>query len=327
MQSIEMNTVLEVRAVSKAFGVNHVVRDVSLSVERGELFALLGPSGCGKTTVLRMIAGFETPDRGEVLLDGKDIAHLKPYARSVSTVFQNYALFPHLTARQNVEFGLKHKGNAGANLGKRVQKVLELVQMSGKEERFPARLSGGEKQRIALARSLAIEPDLLLLDEPLSALDPKLRKQVRGELKDLQRRVGITFIIVTHDQEEAMAMADRVALMNKGVLEQIGTPEDIYLRPRTRFVAGFLGSVNWRGDYGVRPEAVRIASTPPGNGAHSQPGRIHSSLFLGNCFHVEARLADGTALTAEVSRMDQSFSPGENVHLWWQPQDEIRLPK
>ncbi len=322
-----MNTVLEVRAVSKAFGANHVVRDVSLSVERGELFALLGPSGCGKTTVLRMIAGFETPDRGEVLLDGNGIAHLKPYERNVSTVFQNYALFPHLNARQNVEFGLKHKGKAGANLQERVQKVLDLVQMLGKEERYPARLSGGEKQRIALARSLAIEPDLLLLDEPLSALDPKLRKQVRGELKDLQRRVGITFIIVTHDQEEAMAMADRVALMNKGVLEQIGTPEDIYLRPKTRFVAGFLGSVNWRGDYGVRPEAVRIASARPGNGARCQPGRIHSSLFLGNCFHVEARLEDGTALTAEISRVDQSFSPGENVHLWWHPQDEIRLPQ
>ena len=322
-----MNTVLEVRAVSKAFGANHVVRDVSLSVERGELFALLGPSGCGKTTVLRMIAGFETPDRGEVLLDGKGIAHLKPYERSVSTVFQNYALFPHLTARQNVEFGLKHKGNANGNLQERTQKVLDLVQMLGKEERYPSRLSGGEKQRIALARSLAIEPDLLLLDEPLSALDPRLRKQVRGELKDLQRRVGITFIIVTHDQEEAMAMADRVALMNKGVLEQIGTPEDIYLRPKTRFVASFLGSVNWLGEYGVRPEAVRIASAPPGNGARCQPGRIHSSLFLGNCFHVEAHLADGTALTAEVSRVDRSFAPGDNVHLWWHRQDEIRLPQ
>ncbi len=321
-----MNTVLDVRAISKSFGANQVVKEVSLQVERGELFALLGPSGCGKTTVLRMIAGFETPDRGEVLLDGKDIAQLKPYERNVSTVFQNYALFPHLTARQNIEFGLQHKGKANGDLRERTQKVLDLVQMMGKEERFPARLSGGEKQRIALARSLAIEPDLLLLDEPLSALDPKLRKQVRLELKELQRRVGITFIIVTHDQEEAMVMADRVALMNKGVLEQVGTPEDIYLRPKTRFVAGFLGSVNWRGEYGVRPEAVRVTSTPPGNGARCQPGRINSSLFLGNCFHVEARLEDGTDLVAEVPRLDQSFAPGENVHLWWHPQDEIRLP-
>lgn len=321
-----MNHVLEVRAVSKSFGANHVVRDVSLNVERGELFALLGPSGCGKTTVLRMIAGFETPDRGDVLLDGKQIAQLKPYERNVSTVFQNYALFPHLTARQNIEFGLKHKGNANGDLAARTQKVLELVQMLGKEERFPARLSGGEKQRIALARSLAIEPDLLLLDEPLSALDPKLRKQVRGELKDLQRRVGITFIIVTHDQEEAMAMADRVALMNKGVLEQVGTPEDIYLRPKTRFVAGFLGSVNWRGDYGVRPEVVRISPTAPGNGARAHRAQIHSSLFLGNCFHVEARLEDGTALTAEIPRQDQTYPPGEKVHVWWHPEDEIRLP-
>lgn len=322
-----MNTVLEVRAVSKRFGANHVVRDVSLSVERGELFALLGPSGCGKTTVLRMIAGFETPDHGEVLLDAKNIAHLKPYERNVSTVFQNYALFPHLTARQNIEFGLRHKGNANGDLAARAQKVLELVQMVGKEERYPARLSGGEKQRIALARSLAIEPDLLLLDEPLSALDPKLRKQVRGELKDLQRRVGITFIIVTHDQEEAMAMADRVALMNKGVLEQIGTPEDIYLRPKTRFVAGFLGSVNWRGDIGIRPEAVRVSETPPGNGARSEAGRIHNALFLGNCFHVEAELADGTTLIAEVPRVGQTFAPGQPVHLWWHAHDEIRLPQ
>ena len=163
-----MNTVLDVRSISKSFGANHVVREVSLEVQRGELFALLGPSGCGKTTVLRMIAGFDLPNRGEVLLDGKDIAHLKPYERNVSTVFQNYALFPHLTARQNVEFGLQHKGNANADLRERTQKVLDLVQMLGKEERYPARLSGGEKQRIALARSLAIEPDLLLLDEPLS---------------------------------------------------------------------------------------------------------------------------------------------------------------
>ena len=320
-----MNTVLEVRAVSKAFGANHVVRDVSLSVERGELFALLGPSGCGKTTVLRMIAGFETPDRGEVLLDGKGIAHLKPYERNVSTVFQNYALFPHLNARQNVEFGLKHKGKAGDNLQERVQRVLDLVQMAGKEERFPARLSGGEKQRIALARSLAIEPDLLLLDEPLSALDPKLRKQVRGELKDLQRRVGITFIIVTHDQEEAMVMADRVALMNKGVLEQIGTPEDIYLRPQTRFVAGFLGSVNWRGDYGVRPEAVRVTAQEPSNGARRQQGRVTKSLFLGNCLHVEAQLADGTEIVAEVPRLNQTFAAGDQACFWWQPGDEIKL--
>ena len=321
-----MNPVLEVRGISKTYGANQVVREVSLSIERGELFALLGPSGCGKTTVLRMIAGFETPDRGEVLLDRQDIAQLKPYQRNVSTVFQNYALFPHLTARQNIEFGLRHKGKVAGDLRDRTQKVLELVQMLGKEDRYPARLSGGEKQRIALARSLAIEPDLLLLDEPLSALDPKLRKQVRFELKELQRRVGVTFIIVTHDQEEAMAMADRVALMNKGVLEQIGTPTDIYMRPKTRFVASFLGSVNWRGEYGIRPEAIRVTATPPGNGARCHAGRINSSLFLGNCFHVEARLADGTDLVAEIPRLDQSFSTGENVHLWWHPQDEIHLP-
>src|SRR5712671_1164475 len=257
-----MNAVLELREVSKHFATHAAVNGVSLSIEKGEFFALLGPSGCGKTTTLRLIAGFEEPTDGEIRLNGANIHHLKPYQRNVSTVFQNYALFPHLTVQQNVEFGLRRR--AENHVDKRVREVLELVQLAGKESRYPSEISGGERQRVALARSLVLAPDILLLDEPLSALDPNLRKQVRAELKELQRRVGVTFLFVTHDQEEAMSLSDQIAVMNNGRLEQVGTPEGIYLRPRTRFVAGFLGAVNWIDGIGVRPEATRISRTAAG---------------------------------------------------------------
>jgi ABC-type Fe3+/spermidine/putrescine transport system ATPase subunit len=314
--------VLSLRQVSKQFPTHVAVRDLDLDVERGKLFALLGPSGCGKTTTLRMVGGFEQPTKGQVLLNGEDIAHRKPYERNVSTVFQNYALFPHMTARENIEFGLHRKGRGGPQVARRVDEVLEMVQMQGKDDRKPARLSGGEKQRIALARSLVLEPEVLLLDEPLSALDPNLRKQVRVELKALQRRVGITFIMVTHDQEEAMAMADMIAVMHKGALEQLGTPEDIYLRPKTRFVAGFLGAVNWLDTVGVRPEAVRIATTANGR---TRPAKVESAMFLGNCVHVETRLASGHSVLAEVSRLNGTYTPGQDVYLWWDERDELRL--
>jgi ABC-type Fe3+/spermidine/putrescine transport system ATPase subunit len=314
--------VLSLRGVSKEFPTHVAVRDLNLDVERGCLFALLGPSGCGKTTTLRLVAGFEQPTRGQVLLNGEDIAHRKPYERNVSTVFQNYALFPHLTAWENVAFGLRRKGTAGAEAARRVREVLELVRMETKADRKPARLSGGEKQRIALARSLVLEPEILLLDEPLSALDPNLRKQVRLELKALQRRVGITFVMVTHDQEEAMAMADVIAVMHQGRLEQVGTPEEIYLRPKTRFVAGFLGAVNWLDTLGVRPEAVRIAYAPNGR---TRRARVEAAMFLGNCLHVEARLDSGHAVTAEVSRFNGTFHRGQEVHVWWDERDELRL--
>src|SRR6266403_3143395 len=238
-----MESVLELRDISKHYPTHHAVNGVTLNIARGEFFSLLGPSGCGKTTTLRMIAGFEDPTFGEIRLNGAAIQHLKPYQRNVSTVFQNYALFPHLTVQQNVEFGLRRKGEN--DIGRRVREILELVQLSGKESRRPTEISGGERQRVALARSLVLTPDVLLLDEPLSALDPNLRKQVRAELKNIQRRVGITFLFVTHDQEEALSLSDQIAVMNNGALEQVGSPQDIYLRPRTRFVAGFLGAVNW----------------------------------------------------------------------------------
>ena len=228
---------------------------------------MLGPSGCGKTTTLRLIAGFEEPTSGDIHLGGQRINELKPYQRNVSTVFQSYALFPHLTAVGNVEFGLRRRSTASAEIARRVRDVFELVQLQGKQNHLPSQLSGGEKQRVALARSLVLEPDVLLLDEPLSALDPVLRKQVRAELRALQRRVGITFVFVTHDQEEALAVSDQIAVLNAGRLEQVGTPEDLYLRPRTRFVAGFLGAFNWFRGIAMRPEATRISRIKPSNEA------------------------------------------------------------
>src|ERR1700726_4127005 len=264
-----MECVLELRDVSKHYPSHHAVNGVSLSLARGEFFSLLGPSGCGKTTTLRLVAGFEEPTHGEIRLNGSSIEHLKPYERNVSTVFQNYALFPHLTVRQNIEFGLRRR--SAPDIERRVREVVDLVQLAGKESRLPGQISGGERQRVALARSLVLAPDVLLLDEPLSALDPNLRKQVRVELKDLQRRVGITFLFVTHDQEEALSMADRLGGMNPGELQQVGTPEEVYLRPQTRFVASFLGAINWIGDIGVRPEAMRIAKRPAEQQTHLRP--------------------------------------------------------
>jgi spermidine/putrescine transport system ATP-binding protein len=316
-----MNAVLELREVSKHYPTHRAVNGISLSIERGEFFALLGPSGCGKTTTLRLIAGFEVPSGGEIRLNGANIHHLKPYQRNVSTVFQNYALFPHLTVQQNVEFGLRRRTKN--HIGKRVREVLELVQLVDKESRYPSEISGGERQRVALARSLVLAPEVLLLDEPLSALDPNLRKQVRAELKDLQRRVGITFLFVTHDQEEALSMADRLGVINGGELQQVGTPVEVYLHPQTRFVASFLGAINWIGDIGVRPEALRIAKGPVAEAAGSRPATVVQSTFLGNCVHVEARLPDGQMVVAEISRRTEPFAAGDSVYVSWEPADEL----
>lgn len=319
-----MANILELRSISKRYPTHLAVDGLSLEVERGMLFSLLGPSGCGKTTTLRMVAGFEEPTTGDLVLNGSRINDLRPYQRNVSTVFQNYALFPHLTVRGNIEFGLRRRGER--ELAKRVGEVLELVQLSGKETRMPAQLSGGERQRVALARSLVLEPDVLLLDEPLSALDPNLRKQVRAELKSLQRRVGVTFLFVTHDQEEALSMSDFIAVMHRGRLEQVGTPRDIYLRPRTQFVAEFLGAMNWVNGIGIRPESTRVARTAPEGPARSRPGRVEDTVFLGNCIHVQTRLVNGELAVAEVQRGQELFSVGDPVHVWWHPGDELTFP-
>jgi ABC-type Fe3+/spermidine/putrescine transport system ATPase subunit len=263
------------------------------------------------------------PSAGEIFLNGRLINHEPPYRRNVTTVFQNYALFPHMTVQANIEFGLKQKGIR--DLAEPVRRALDLVQLTGLEHRRPDQLSGGQRQRVAIARSLALEPDVLLLDEPLSALDPNLRKQVRQELKALQRRVGITFLMVTHDQEEALSLSDRITVLDRGRLQQTGAPQQIYLRPANRFVADFLGTVNWIDGIGVRPEATRITVDRPQNGARVHAGRIATSTFLGDCIQLETLLDSGERLTAQVSRMNGTFQSGDPVHVWWHPGDEITL--
>lgn len=319
-----MAPVLELRNLVKDYPGQRAVDGVSLAIPQGGFFSLLGPSGCGKTTTLRMIAGFEEPTAGDVLLKGEIVNGRRPYERNVSTVFQSYALFPHLTARGNVEFGLKRRRAADA--ARRVREVLNLVSLDGKEARFPAQLSGGERQRVALARSLVLEPDVLLLDEPLAALDPKLRQQMRLELKAVQRRVGITFLLVTHDQEEALSMSDQLGVMNQGRIEQVGSPEEVYLRPCTKFVAGFLGAVNWIGGIGVRPEVTRIARHPEPNDARSRPAVVTGTVFLGDCIQVIARLATGEEAVAQVARADGGVRAGDPVHLCWDAADEMIFP-
>lgn len=269
-----------------------------------------------------MIAGFETPDEGEIWLNGARIDALPPYRRNVNTVFQSYALFPHLTVRGNVEFGLRRK-NAGG-IEARVRAVLEQVRLTDKASRLPAQLSGGERQRVALARSLVLEPDVLLLDEPLSALDPQLRKQVRAELKDLQRRAGVTFLFITHDQEEALSMSDWIAVMHQGEVEQVGSPQEVYRCPKTRFVANFLGTMNWIGNIGLRPEAVRISQEST---ATSRRATVGGSVFLGPVAHVEATLEGGESCIVQTPHDGAAYQPGDVVHLDWNPADEIRCPE
>jgi putrescine transport system ATP-binding protein len=235
---------LRIEAVVKKFGGFRAVDRLSLDIRAGEFFALLGPSGCGKTTLLRMLAGFETPDEGRILLDGRDVARVLPHQRPVNMMFQNYALFPHLTVRDNIGFGLKRAGMPREQIDARVAEMVALVKLEGLEPRKPDQLSGGQKQRVALARSLARRPQVLLLDEPLAALDKKLRESTQLELMELQRRLGMTFVIVTHDQEEAMTVADRIGVMDQGRLEQVATPRELYEAPSSRWVAEFVGDVN-----------------------------------------------------------------------------------
>jgi spermidine/putrescine transport system ATP-binding protein len=277
--------------VTKRFGDTVAVDDVTITVGRGEFFSMLGPSGCGKTTSLRMIAGFEEPDRGRVELTGRDIVGVPPYKRNVNTVFQSYALFPHLTVADNVAFGLRRKKVSKSAVRDRVKRYLDLVQLNGYDDRRPSQLSGGQQQRVALARALVNEPAVLLLDEPLGALDLKLRKQMQLELMRIQREVGVTFVYVTHDQEEALVMSDRLAVMSQGRVEQVGFPEDIYERPATRFVAGFIGTSN----------IIEAAVT----------GRV------GEFLQVEAAPGDRLLVPAPT---DRSVSPGDRVSFTVRPE-------
>lgn len=237
-------SILNLQQLDKFYGKNHVVKTLSLDVADSEFLTILGPSGCGKTTTLRMVAGFETPEKGKIILKGTDITHTPPYRRNVNTVFQNYALFPNMNVSQNIAFGLQQQKLSNGVIQKRVGEMLEMVRMQSFAERKPAELSGGQQQRVAIARAVAGNPSVLLLDEPLGALDLKLRKQMQFELKSLQQQLNYTFIYVTHDQEEALTMSDRIAVMNNGVIEQLGNPETIYNYPLTEFVAGFIGDIN-----------------------------------------------------------------------------------
>jgi len=266
---------LRIEAVVKKFGVFRAVDGLSLDIGAGEFFALLGPSGCGKTTLLRMLAGFETPDEGRILLDGKDIAQVPPHERPVNMMFQNYALFPHLSVRDNIAFGLKRAAMPGAEIDTRVAEMVALVKLEGLEKRKPDQLSGGQRQRVALARSLARRPRVLLIDEPLAALDKKLRESTQLELMELQRRLGLTFIIVTHDQEEAMTMAGRIGVMDAGRLEQVAAPRELYEAPRSRWVAEFVGDINLFEGQLERREGGHLTMAPRLAIATREAGILH----------------------------------------------------
>jgi spermidine/putrescine transport system ATP-binding protein len=341
---------LSLVALTKHFGSVVAVDSVDLDIPAGGFFSLLGPSGCGKTTTLRMIAGFETPTSGRVLLDGQDIATTPPSKRPVNTVFQSYALFPHLRVFDNVAFGLRRAGVARDEVRRRVGEVLDLVQLADYATRKPAQLSGGQQQRVALARALVLKPAVLLLDEPLGALDAKLRRQLQVELKQLQNQVGITFVYVTHDQEEALTMSDRIAVINRGRIEQAASPQDLYEEPANAFVADFLGVSNLmdatitgpsgpgaqvrlsdtfsvevrRGEVGfrgaakvvIRPE--RIGVEPAGTtGANRIPGLITNVVYLGSGLQLAIQLASGHAVTALVpnngDEAASAWSPGMSV--------------
>ena len=308
---------IRLRGLRKLYGEVAAVDGVDLDVARGEFFTMLGPSGSGKTTTLRLIAGFEQPDAGSVELAGREVARLPPYARDVNTVFQDYALFPHMTVGENVEYGLRIRKVEKAERRRRAGEALELTRLGGYEGRKPAQLSGGQRQRVALARAIVNRPRVLLLDEPLGALDLKLRQQMQTELKRIQGEVGITFVYVTHDQEEALTMSDRLAVFNEGRIEQVGAPAEVYERPANEFVAGFVGISNVleRGGrrFTIRPEKVRVLAegeTPPA-GMHSEAGRVADVAYAGMITRFTIALDAGGEL--QVVRQNQDGSPAETA--------------
>ena len=353
MDEAMSEVLLSLKHISKNFGEGDVLSDISLDVQRGEFVTLLGASGCGKTTTLRIVSGLETPDAGEVLLDGKDITALPPESRPVNTVFQSYALFPHMNVEKNVAYGLRVRGMGKKEQAERVLEMLELVQMSEYAKRMPAQLSGGQRQRIAIARALAPQPQLLLLDEPLGALDLQLRRQMQIELKRLQKKLGITFIYITHDQEEAINMSDRIAVMRGGKFEQLGTPEEIYDRPATRYVAQFIGRStilegrvkhangystlieNENGSFTVdsahaslrdgevcevcvRTERMRAGRAPVEG--FDLPATVKEVRYAGASVLTYAVLKNGTEVVAEGShRLCDAAQPGDTVYMHWNP--------
>ena len=359
VQGRALNPLLEIAGLTVRYGATPAVDALDLTIAAGELFVLLGGSGSGKTTLLRAVAGFAQPDAGRIVLDGQSLGGMPPYRRPVNTMFQSYALFPHMTVAQNVAFGLR--GVARGEARARVTAMLDLVSMAEYAARRPHQLSGGQQQRVALARSLAPNPRLLLLDEPLSALDRGLREQTRGELVALQRRLGIGFILVTHDQQEALTMATRIGVMQDGMLRQVGTPAEVYERPASRFVAEFLGAANvlpalvcgrWDGGavlevlgqrvraasvtaadavlLALRPERLRISPGAEAGAVNSLPGTLSGSAYAGDALLHTVRLADGSEVRVTAPLGDgldaARLAPGAAVTLAWPPQACILLP-
>jgi putative spermidine/putrescine transport system ATP-binding protein len=321
---------IELVHVRKAFGDVVAVDGVDLTIDDGEFFSLLGPSGSGKTTVLRMIAGFEEPTAGAILLHGKDVTRVPPYDRDVNTVFQDYALFPHMSVLQNVEYGLKVKGVKKVERRRRAGEMLESVRLSGYGNRRPTQLSGGQRQRVALARALVNRPEVLLLDEPLGALDLKLREEMQTELKAIQHEVGITFVFVTHDQGEALSMSTRVAVFNNGRIEQVGTPREIYDSPATEFVAGFVGTSNLLDTmlsgrllgagvtHTLRPERIRLVTDSAMPGECTAEGRVADVQYLGSFSRVRVLLDGGGVLVASVASDGLAgITTDSHVQLAW----------
>ena len=355
---------LELAQLVKRFGSITAVDRIDLVVPSGELVALLGPSGCGKTTTLRIVAGFERPDAGRVCIQGVDVTAAPPYRRDTGMVFQHYALFPHMTVRENVGFGLRMRGVDRGEAEARVREALALVSLSGLEGRYPRQLSGGQQQRVALARALVIRPQMLLLDEPLSSLDAKLRQEMRLEVRAIQRRVGITALFVTHDQEEALSLADRVAVINQGRVEQVGTPVEVYERPRTAFVAGFIGQSNFfrgeiaeaaadgglgvlRGEDGrlfhasnplhltarspallaVKDQRVRLRSTQSSAALNSLAATVESVSYLGTAVQYVCRAGERSVVALVGNDGRQSLlSAQARVWIEWDPDDAVLLP-
>jgi putative spermidine/putrescine transport system ATP-binding protein len=342
-------SLLAIRAVNKSFGSNAVVKNFDLTLRDGEFISLLGPSGCGKTTVLRMVAGFETPTTGQIEIDGQNVTALRPNQRKIGMMFQAYALFPNLTVAGNVGFGLKVAGMPRAEAAKRVDEMLAMVGLAGFGGRYPFQLSGGQQQRVALARAIAPRPKVLLLDEPLSALDAKIRVSLRAEIRAIQRELGITTLFVTHDQEEAMAMSDRVVVMTGGRADQVGTPDEIYNRPATRFVAEFIGALNLLPatlrepasgavdtkagalvlgrpidrpagadlSLAIRPEMLRLLGPDEAAQGLSFAGKLVGRDFLGSIIRLRAEIADGQVLVVDCFNRDSASIPstGQDVRL------------
>lgn len=352
-----MGTIVELTGVNKLYGTNHVVRDLNITVNEGEFLTLLGSSGCGKTTTLRMIAGFEEPTTGSIKVEGESIEEKEPYERNVNTVFQTYALFPHKTIFDNIAYGLKMKKVPKAEIRERVLEMMEMVQLSGYENRYPNQLSGGQKQRVAIARALINRPRVLLLDEPLGALDLKLRKQMQLELKRLQKKLNITFIYVTHDQEEALTMSDRIAIMHDGVVDQLASPTDIYEHPATRFVATFIGETNiYDGcvtsisdgiatvtlengavrvkcddsfsilEYAtvsVRPEKMKFDTIP--HEGFELVAVVKDYIYVGSVLKCIVSLPNGNELKIERLAGQELPAVGSRIYPYWEPEDGVLI--